>query len=59
MADIFGLDAFSPGRIAKKVENVGVEKARLPLLSLIMLGILAGDFISMGAMYFTLITYVI
>lgn len=56
MADIFGLDAFSPGEIAEKVENVGVAKARLPLLSVIMLGILAGAFISMGGMYFTLIT---
>lgn len=56
MADIYGLDVYSPGEIAEKVENVGVAKARLPLLSVIMLGILAGAFISMGAMYFTLIT---
>lgn len=56
MADVFGLDSFSPKEIAEKVENVGVTKARLPFLSVMMLGILAGGFISLGAMYFTLVT---
>lgn len=56
MADVFGLDSFSPKEIAEKVENVGVTKARLPFLSVMMLGILAGAFISLGAMYFTLVT---
>lgn len=56
MADIFGLDAYSPKEIAEKVENVGVTKARLPFLSVMMLGVLAGAFISLGAMYFTLVT---
>lgn len=56
MADIFGFDSYSPKEIAEKVENVGVTKARLPFLSVMMLGILAGAFISLGAMYFTLVT---
>jgi formate transporter len=55
MSDIFGLDAFSPKEIAAKVETVGVAKARLPLLSMLMLSILAGGFIGLGALYFVII----
>ncbi|TAL25529.1 MAG: formate/nitrite transporter family protein [Nitrospirae bacterium] len=55
MAELFGFDAYSPKEIAEKVENVGVVKARLPLLSVVMLGVLAGAFISLGAMYFTIV----
>lgn len=56
MDNMFGSDAFSPKEIAEKIENVGVAKARLPLLSMIMLGILAGAFIGFGAMFFNLVT---
>ncbi|KDM91531.1 formate/nitrite transporter family protein [Photobacterium galatheae] len=55
MADFFGFDAFSPKQIAEKVDSVGVMKARLPLLSMVMLGVLAGAFIGLGALYFVLI----
>jgi len=55
MSELFGFDAFSPKEIAARVESVGVAKARLPLLSMIMLGILAGAFIGLGALYYTLI----
>jgi formate/nitrite transporter len=54
--EIFGFDAFSPKEIAEKVESIGVAKARLPLLSMVMLGVLAGAFIGLGALYFVLIT---
>lgn len=53
--DIFGFDAFSPTEIAAKIEAVGAIKARLPLGSMLVLSILAGAFIGMGAMYFVLI----
>ncbi len=56
MAEIYGFDAYSPREIAERVENVGVAKARLPLLQLAMLGMLAGAFIGLGALYFTLVT---
>lgn len=56
MSEIFGFDAFSPKEIALRVETIGVTKARLPLLSMIMLGILAGAFIGLGALYFVLIS---
>lgn len=55
MAEIFGFDCYSPREIAERVENVGVTKANLPRLSQIALGILAGGFIGLGAMFFTLV----
>lgn len=55
MAELFGSDAFSPKEVAERVENVGVAKARLPLLSMFMLGILAGGFIGLGALYYVLV----
>ena len=55
MSDIFGLDAFSPKEIAMKVETLGVTKARLPLLTTLMLSILAGAFIGLGALYFVIV----
>ncbi|MBK6859488.1 MAG: formate/nitrite transporter family protein [Saprospiraceae bacterium] len=55
MKEIYGFDAFSPKEIAERVENLGVVKARLPLVSMMMLGILAGAFIGLGAMFYILI----
>lgn len=55
MSDFYGFDAFSPKEIAARVEAIGVNKARLPLLSMLMLGILAGAFIGLGALYYVLI----
>ncbi len=55
MADIYGFDSFSPKQIAEKVDSIGVTKARLPLLSMVMLGILAGAFIGLGGLYFTIV----
>lgn len=55
MQEIYGFDAFSPKEIAERVEKLAVDKARLPILSMIMLGILAGAFIGLGAMFYILI----
>lgn len=52
---ILGLDAFSPSEVARRIETVGVTKARLPLLPMVMLGLLAGGFIALGALYFILV----
>lgn len=54
-SEMFGFDAFSPREIAAKVETLGVGKARLPLLTMWMLAMLAGAFIGLGALYFTLV----
>jgi formate/nitrite transporter len=55
MSEIFGSDAFSPKEIAQRVNNVGVAKVKLPFISLFVLGVLAGAFIGLGAIYFVLI----
>ncbi|RBA23615.1 formate/nitrite transporter family protein [Herminiimonas fonticola] len=55
MNEIFGFDAFSPKEIAEKVDTVGVAKARLPLLPMLMLAVLAGAFIGLGALYFVVV----
>lgn len=55
MSDLFGFDAFSPAQIAERVETTGVAKARLPLLPMLTLSVLAGAFIGLGAMYFVIV----
>jgi formate/nitrite transporter len=55
MSELYGFDAYSPREIAERIESVGVTKARLPTLPLLMLGVLAGAFIGLGAMLFVLV----
>jgi formate/nitrite transporter len=55
MSEIFGFDAYAPKEIAERVQTVGVTKARLPLLTQLVLGTLAGGFIGLGALYFTIV----
>ena len=55
MASLYGFDAFSPAEIAERVEKIGVAKARLPLATLLMLGVLAGAFIGLGALYHAIV----
>jgi formate/nitrite transporter len=55
MSEIFGFDAFSSSEIAAKVQTIGVAKARLPVLSMLMLSILAGAFVGLGALYFVIV----
>lgn len=54
-AEIFGSDAYSPREIAARVDSIGVVKAHIPLLSQAMLGILAGVFIGLGALFATMV----
>ena len=55
MALTFDFDAYAPAQIAARVDTVGVNKARLPVFKMLMLGILAGAFIGLGALYFVLV----
>lgn len=55
MAELFGMDAYAPREIAARVVEVGVAKARLPIFTLVLLGVLAGAFIGLGAMMATLV----
>jgi formate/nitrite transporter len=53
--EIFGFDAYAPREIAGRVRDFCVVKARLPLLTLTMLGVLAGAFIGLGGLYFVIV----
>jgi hypothetical protein len=55
MSELYGLDAYTPSEIAKRIETVGVAKANMATLPLVMLGLLAGAFIGLGALFFTLV----
>ncbi len=48
-------DAYPPREIARQVERLGVAKAHADALSLLVLAILAGAFISLGALFFTVV----
>lgn len=48
-------DAYQPRQIAQRVEAMGVAKARAKALTLFVLAVLAGAFISLGALLFTVI----
>lgn len=55
MSELYGSDAYAPREVAQRIESVGVAKARLATLPLLMLGLLAGAFIGLGALFFTLV----
>ena len=55
VSEIYGLDAYSPREIAGRVNDFCVIKAQMPLLTVSMLGVLAGAFIGLGALMFTLV----
>jgi formate/nitrite transporter len=55
MPELFGSDAYAPKEIALKVETVGVAKAHMATLPLLMLGLLAGAFIGLGGMFFVIV----
>ncbi len=48
-----GIDALLPAEMARKAETIGARKALLDLQSLIVLAILGGAFIGLGAMFAT------
>jgi formate/nitrite transporter len=52
---MFSFDAYTPKEIAAKVAAVGVAKAHLPALQTAMLGVVAGGFIGLGALYYTVV----
>lgn len=51
------LEAYSPKQIAQRVEAIGVTKANLDTLSTLLLAMLAGAFISFGALLYTFIIH--
>ncbi|WP_193212687.1 formate/nitrite transporter family protein [Luteolibacter marinus] len=55
MPEIYGHDAYSPEQIAERIESVGVKKARLPAFKMFALAVLAGGFIGLGALNYTVV----
>ncbi|MEY4704523.1 MAG: formate transporter [Nitrospirota bacterium] len=46
-------DAYAPAQIAMRVRAIGVTKAAMPVLTMFALAVLAGAFIALGALFFT------
>jgi formate/nitrite transporter len=46
-------DAYAPSQIALRVREVGVTKAAMPVLTMFALAVLAGAFIALGALFYT------
>jgi formate transporter len=55
MSELYGSDAYAPSEVARRVATVGVAKARMALLPLLMLGVLAGAFVGLGSMLFVIV----
>ena len=52
---LFGFNAYAPDEVAALVRKSGVKKAGLPLLPQMMLSILGGAFIGLGALYYVIV----
>jgi formate/nitrite transporter len=52
---LFGFNAYSPQEVAALVKKSGVKKAGLPLLPQVMLAMLGGAFIGLGALYYVIV----
>lgn len=52
----FNIDALLPPEMATRAEYLGVRKAEMPFLKMFMLSVLAGAFISLGAIFATTVS---
>lgn len=55
--DHFIVDAYTPKEIAARIERVAISKSTVDPLRVFSLAILAGAFIALGAVFFTIVTY--
>ena len=46
-------DAYAPAEVAKRVREIGIAKAQAPVAATFALAVLAGAFIALGAVFFT------
>ena len=53
----FDIDAYSPAQMATRVENAGITKGNMNALSTLVLAMLAGAFISFGAVFYTFVIH--
>ena len=56
MSSEIQIDAFPPAKMASRMEDVGVTKARLPATTMFALAVLAGAFIGTGALFATIVS---
>lgn len=56
MSTVPGFDPYSPAEIAQRIEDVGVTKARMAPPRLFVLGVVAGGFIGLASMFYTIVT---
>ena len=49
------VDAYAPREIAHRIETLGVTKARSDAVSVLLLAVLAGAFIALGALFFLVV----
>lgn len=50
------IDALLPAEMAVRAEQIGIRKAEMPALSMFTLSVLAGAFISLGAIFATIVS---
>ncbi len=55
--DNFSIDAYTPKEIADRIEMAGISKSGNAPIRVLALSILAGAFIALGAVFFTVVTY--
>ena len=53
--EVYPSDAYPPPEIARRMERLGVTKARADTLTLLVLAVLGGAFISLAALLFTVV----
>ncbi len=50
------IDALLPAEMATRAEYIGVRKAEMPFITMFTLAVLAGAFISLGALFATTVS---
>ncbi len=53
--EITGVDAYTPAEMEDKAEKMAIKKATMPLVPCFLLAVVAGGFIGLGGMYFTIV----
>lgn len=53
--EISGVDAYTPAEMEDKAEKTAIKKATMPVMASFLLAVVAGGFIGLGGMYFTIV----
>jgi formate/nitrite transporter len=54
-SETVNLDAYTPAEMEDKAEKTGIKKATMPVFPSFLLAVVAGGFIGLGGMYFTIV----